>query len=471
MRRILATAAIAAAIALVLPAAQTRTLRVTSETADIHIEPHKSSSVIGQVKLGDILQVFDTAGEQRGWFYVSFYSKEKWATITGFIESQGVEMVVEKTEPEVAEQSEVAAEAARPAPKPPAAKTKVATKRPAPKKTSVNEAVPPQKAVTPESPGTAPLLDFEGRVRVTSEGGTIRAADSDTARVVRKVDPGEEMVATARKGAWFRVKYPRRDGIVLIGFIHDKEVVAVEPSKTEPEQAGPPAKAPPLPDKPEKAAPPEEPPELMGPAGSETPSGGLMSLFRGWRAGVRLGAGYAAPSPSSYGSGMAFGAALYLQFSDYLGVEISGMSFKSECDGGAEGMSPGELSRFPLSLSIFGRYPLRDRVAPYVLAGVGYSRHSFSLDQDLVENWNELGFDLDERMDDAFLFQVGAGVDYRVIRDIFLSVDVRYLKTVSQGSWTLSDSFTGLESTGDLSDINLDTLMVSVGIKIFVNLF
>ena len=73
--------------------AQEKKIRVVSETADIHIEPHRTSTIIETVKTGAVLTLFESGHQQKAWYYVSFYSEEKWATITGFIEAVKVELV------------------------------------------------------------------------------------------------------------------------------------------------------------------------------------------------------------------------------------------------------------------------------------------------------------------------------------------------------------------------------------------
>jgi len=479
MRKLITTAALVFVSALFLCASQNRTLRVTAPTAGIHIEPFATSSVIGEVSQGDILQVFDTAGEQRNWYYISFYSQEKWATLTGFIEARFVEIV--EAEPDEASKEKIEIPEKTPPPVPakrPRPERK--TKEVMPKTAGKAEGAPKREAAS-ESPGaleSAPLIEFPGRARVTSAEGAIRGADSDSSRVIRKLRSGEELSVTGVKGAWFRVRYPRRDGIILIGFIRRDAVVLTAgeiPQATEPEP--PEVKE----EEAEKAVPPPPgpPPELPGkteekepgPAefGDTRPS--AASPARGLRMGFKIAGGAAMPSESAYGGGTAFAGALYLCFSDYLAVEVAGFRGSSEIDALPEGLSRGELSYTPLTLSLVGSYPLGRRLEPYALAGAGYSLLSFDPDQELVDIWRNVGFELDEGVDGTLMFQIGAGLDYRLSELISLNLDARYLILSSAGTWTLTDEFTGLEVTEELADLNFNTLVFTVGIKMSVNLF
>jgi hypothetical protein len=85
-------------LSLSLSLAQGKKLNVITESANIYIEPSKSSAVIGRVKKGTSLTLFGSGSEQKNWYYVSFYSEEKYTTITGFVQASQVELVAGKTQ-------------------------------------------------------------------------------------------------------------------------------------------------------------------------------------------------------------------------------------------------------------------------------------------------------------------------------------------------------------------------------------
>ena len=78
--------------------AQEKKLNVISESANIYIEPSQSSTVIERVKKGTSLALFGSSSGQKNWYYVSFYSEEKYTTITGFVQASQVELVGGKSQ-------------------------------------------------------------------------------------------------------------------------------------------------------------------------------------------------------------------------------------------------------------------------------------------------------------------------------------------------------------------------------------
>jgi hypothetical protein len=80
-------------LSLSLSLAQGKKLNVITESAEIYIEPSKSSTMIERVKKGTSLTLFGSSSGQKNWYYVSFYSKVKYATLTGFVQTSQVELV------------------------------------------------------------------------------------------------------------------------------------------------------------------------------------------------------------------------------------------------------------------------------------------------------------------------------------------------------------------------------------------
>ena len=76
-----------------LSLAQEKKLNVIAESAEIYIEPNKSSTMIERVKKGTSLTLFGSSSGQKNWYYVSYYSKAKYATLAGFVHASQVELV------------------------------------------------------------------------------------------------------------------------------------------------------------------------------------------------------------------------------------------------------------------------------------------------------------------------------------------------------------------------------------------
>ena len=85
-------------LSLSLSLAQEKKLNVITESAEIYLEPSKSSTMIERVKKGTSLTLFGSSSGHKNWYYVSFYSKVKYATLTGFVQASQVELVGGKSQ-------------------------------------------------------------------------------------------------------------------------------------------------------------------------------------------------------------------------------------------------------------------------------------------------------------------------------------------------------------------------------------
>jgi outer membrane protein W len=456
--------------------AQGKKLRVTATTAKIYIEPHTKSTVIGTVQKGAVLTLFDAGSQGKAWYYVSFYSEEKWATITGFVEASRVELMgaPEKPEPE----------------KPEVPETKKAPPQKPPPKKSVKTEPPPKAVVKPqEKPKVqqkaaepvqteparpeAELEHLSGELKITGEKPAIRAQASESGRILLVAKFGWVLELTGRKADWFRVKYPRPDGIVLVGFLHEGQVEVLSgiAGEAKTEAVEPPAAAVPeipvaeVPEKPEETVPPKIQKQEPAP-----PRAGLGRLSGGLLSGV-VQAGYALPSESAYGGDMVFGGGISYLVTPNVAVEVALYRTQSEVEGTLDGLSTGKLTMMPVSLSLQGRYPLGNRLIPYAQVGVAYNFLDFKLCSICQSEWEDMGFAISEEIDNSIGFQVGAGLDYRITDRIALNVDLRYQILNGQGTWSMSDQLSGVSQSGDLNDLNMSALVFRIGAKFFLKIF
>ncbi len=479
---------------------QEKKLRVTATEARIFIEPHTESTVIGIVKRGDVLTLFNAAREAKSWYYVSYYSEEKWATLTGFVEASKVE-VMSGAQPELSVERPPAKPEKRtsqaPPPKSaaakPAEKESTAIKKPGPRslaaeveqKTETTDAAKPtEKTAAGESApgrvGKGELVRYTGEVKITGETPAIRAAAGESARILQVARFAEILELNGKQDEWYRVVYPRSDGIVLVGFVHQDqvEVLSISPldavavEHVTRQEKSPPSVPLTRDPKPEKEKTVGVDPGQGQPVESESvrdqvtvrgpfPAGGR-------RFGLGLNGGYALPSESTYDGNAAFGLSFAYYLDSHLALEIGAYRTTSLVEGSAEGLNAGKFTTLPLSVSLLGRYPLSDRVVPYGTAGAVFHFNSFKVCSKCQELWDTLGFDIRERVDNALGFQVGAGVDYMLNRTIGLNVDVRYQFMQTGGTWAMTDQLSGLDSSGDLKDLDLNTLVFRVGAKIFL---
>jgi len=472
--------------------AQGKKLRVTADTAKIYIEPHTESTVIGTVSRGTVLTLFDAGSQDTSWYYVSFYSEEKWATITGFVEAAKVELLgsPEETQPKP-----------KPVPKTPQ-KTPPKSQAPPPKK--VKSEPPPKKEVKSQETGaqeaevkaeaevkqeedvvpSPPLPEAElepvsGEVKVTGEKPAIRSQDSEKGRLMQVAKFGQVLEVTARKGNWFRVKYPRPDGIILVGFLHESQVEVLTLTAEAGEAPAVEIEEGVVPDIPKEADIPEK--EVRKPAQDSKDEKAMPMPAVGSRTGYRPGptrlvtfaaqAGYAFPGESSYGSDISFGGGVGFLVNRFVSVELGLVRYPSQAESSPQGLSAGRLTLMPVYFSVQGRYPLTNRITPYAQVGVAYNFLDFKLCSQCQAAWDDLGFVVAEDVDNSLGFQVGAGLDYGITPTIAVNADLRYHILSGQGTWSLSDQFSSVLQSGELSDLNLNALVFRVGVKLFLKIF
>ena len=182
--------------------------------------------------------------------------------------------------------------------------------------------------------------------------------------------------------------------------------------------------------------------------------------------GVGLAAGDAKPSDSLYSGGVSGGLVFSIGLWKYLALEIQGGYFGSGVQGSNEGLSKGKLTVIPIQLSLQGRYPVNEgRLMPYLELGGGYYLNSFAVDSDLVDDWERVGFALEEKVEGAFGFHFGAGLDFFLSRNFSLGLGFKYCLVRMNGSWSLTDNAGSTEVTGDLEDLKLSPLTIALRLR------
>ena len=121
----------------------------------------------------------------------------------------------------------------------------------------------------------------------------------------------------------------------------------------------------------------------------------------------------------------------------------------------------------PIQLSIQARFPISWRFLPYLVGGGGYYLNQFNLDQEIIDTWDALGFDIEEKVENAIGYHLGAGIDLFLTKNVALNADVRYFMAKIKASWTLTDQIIGTETSGDLEDLNLNSLIFGGGLKFY----
>ncbi len=188
-------------------------------------------------------------------------------------------------------------------------------------------------------------------------------------------------------------------------------------------------------------------------SGSPTEPESYTPLGTGRQWALGLGAGYA-------GSGLMFGGSFDYGITENIRVGLSAFTFPSSIE-------EGELRSTPIQLSVQRRFPVSQQFVPYIEAGVGYYFNNFSLDSEIVDSWDALGYNIKEDVENSEGFHFGAGADFFWTENMAINAAVEYCLLNPHGSWSMTDQVSGTEASGDIGDLNFNTIMFRVGLKYF----
>ncbi len=498
-------------------ASEPQTAQVIAAKADIFLEASQHSIVIDTILRGTTVTLFPSGKKNNKWLYISYLSKKRGSQVTGFVDSQRVEIVKENSDPEEKKiqdgegemkelvylletmQQEKAQEVAdeklseveQPEPAEEEQKTlNEQTETPQEKKAEISGAgeletkelleTETEEAAEEEQVPSAqqkPQADEEAPVELTEETeveelpkvitkvavkvprANIRLMPTTTSPIIHQVHSGVELEHVAKITNWHRVNLaPNEEGIVLSGYIHknivDEIFETVVPPEPEPEE---------LPEKEPEIAEKESEPEPV----QEVPILRKSSIGKYYWVGG--GAGYTMPSQSYFAKGLNFSGTLGIGLMKHLAIELRIPYFQRNVSGTDGGLSSGRLSSLSLMLSVQGRYPIQNRYVPYIVAGGDYHLNKFSLDEEITHAWNDLGFSIQERVDHTFGLHFGLGVDVFLLQNIVLNMDARYYTANLTGSRTLAHQISQETSSGAINSMKLNSLQAGISIKLFLD--
>jgi hypothetical protein len=165
---------------------------VIAVRAGIYLDPDVESPIIETAGRGAILNLLSTEKIQKDWYYVSFYSEEKFINFTGFIHASAVEVMHEV--PEIEEEAAEAAEQIE--------------------KLEVIEEV---------------LFESPKKIQVLLEKTNIRAEPNFISEVIHQVQLGISLQAVGKAGEWYLVNLPPdEEGLIISGYIHQSFVQEIK---------------------------------------------------------------------------------------------------------------------------------------------------------------------------------------------------------------------------------------------------
>jgi len=486
---------------------------VIADEAEIFLEASQHSIVIDSIPRGTTVTLFQSGKKTTKWLYISYLSKKRGSQVTGFIDSHRVEIIKEipPDDPESPEETaEQLSEAKYSDPEKKEtqdlkkeldglrnllnkmekekqekqAQQEQALEENAEEKPEIlNEGTETQKEENPEITETVEQEKAQADEAVTTEEtqetetedlpkvltkvsikvprANIRLMPTTKSSIIHQVRSGVELKHMAKTGNWHRVNLaPNKEGIVLSGYIHHNIVDEIFETVVPPEPEKIPETAPEIIEEEAKF---EPEPKLV----QEVPTPRKTSFGEYYWVGG--GAGYTMPSESNFGKGINFGGTFGFCVMKHLAIELRVPYFQSDVAGTANGLSSGRLSSLSLMLSVQGRYPIKNRFVPYLVAGGDYHLNTFSLNEEIADSWNNLGFNIQESVDHTFGLHFGAGLDVFLIENIAVNMDVRYYTANLTGKRTLANLISQETTSGTIDNMKLNSLQAGISVKLFLN--
>lgn len=168
-------------------------MMVIAIRASIYLDPDVESPIIETTERGAILNLLSAEKIREDWYYVSFYSEERFINFTGFVHASAVEMMYEV--PEIKEKE----------------KEKPAEQI---KELEVIEEV---------------LFESPKKIQVILEKTNIRAEPDFISEVIHQVQLGISLQAVGKAGEWYLVNLPPdEEGLIISGYIHQSFVQEIQ---------------------------------------------------------------------------------------------------------------------------------------------------------------------------------------------------------------------------------------------------
>lgn len=169
---------------------QENKLLVVAGRTGVYLDSDINSPIIDIVGKGTILNLLATEKIQELWYYVSFYSEERFINVSGFIHASSVEMVYEI--PEIIEEEK-------------------------------EEPTEKTEEILFESPK---------KIQVILEKANIRVEPDFKSEIIRQVQLGIGLQSIAKLGEWYLVNLPPdEEGIIISGYIHQSFVQEIPEEK------------------------------------------------------------------------------------------------------------------------------------------------------------------------------------------------------------------------------------------------
>lgn len=189
---------------------------------------------------------------------------------------------------------------------------------------------------------------------------------------------------------------------------------------------------------------------------------------RDLKIGIGLDMGYSMPSNTFHDNSFTFGGKLSFIFGRYFGIEINGLFHKLSVLEDQNAFSNGELTNAIFDLSLQGRLPIGQKMGAFLFAGINYNLNNFTINNDLLNSWKELGIDITETIDNNMGFHLGAGLDFFITKKLAVGMNIKYVISKPNGSWVFVDQLSNIEINDSFEKLNLNSLYLGITLKYFI---
>lgn len=187
--------------------------------------------------------------------------------------------------------------------------------------------------------------------------------------------------------------------------------------------------------------------------------------FSSLRTNVGLKFGMLFPGKNYYDKGVCYGVSFNFVLIENFSIELIGLNSTTEVTKSEENdLSKGTLKSIPLQLSIKYQFTKESKFVPYILAGADYILYNHDVN---LPEWENMGFNISEKVDNAIGFHGGLGFDFFISDNIALNIDGRYVTSKTNLNSTILDTKSDVSVTKEIKDLKMDLIIATVGLKIY----
>lgn len=183
------------------------------------------------------------------------------------------------------------------------------------------------------------------------------------------------------------------------------------------------------------------------------------------RLSISIQSGYA--KMPNYEGGYILGGTFTLNILRNFAIELSIFRFPGKSKGGINDLSKGSLEFLPIQIGLRLQGNIGKYIIPYVNVGGDYFLNKFKIDSQIKNQWQNLGFDINENILNNFSAHIGGGLDFSLSKYILLEVGAKYCFANTNGEWEFKDNFSGEIVKGKLEKLELNPLIFNIGLKLF----